>query len=540
MNYNDHSSSDVVELTPERLRAPLPYSRIHYTQELGNSLSNFEGLFSYSPSQPLNLTFAIYRRAAGRSTNRIADINLFNPRLDNWWLLSQTTYESPKVDALLWMLYTTSFSGINGGVVAKDTTTDIFDERLAQTATPNSFDHRTRFDALGEISLSLLSEVERTKLAGYATISARRISANDSAFALYAHPLSTADRFGVSLIQPIGVDLGAFQTRASLRGDIQYLFKKTGCDCSDLSETRISGYGSDSLFLGGNFGVSLSGYVRATLSKLTLGNVSLPDQFFTNFGVDGAMKLTSVLQLSALVNYARDRATLSPSPSETYQIKNIGGFLSLGVPFGKQDSLSARIGYLDRREPEGIVLPPPDSTEVARPYFSSREMHTSSLSGRFDLWIHKFRVSANTNYTPSFTPLSQYTNRDTLRSNLASRINGSFGIYYENELAEGNLRLSFGARTRYMNRMSPALSYDGASDYYIYKGLESFNGVPIRDSRFTQQKFLFDVLISAEVDRRAQINVKLLNILAEDYYTVSLYPRTGFLFVLDVSWAFLD
>ncbi len=540
MNYNDLSSSDAVELTPERLRAPIPYSRLHYSQELSNSLSNFEGLFSYNPSQPVNLTFGIYHRAAGKSRNQIVDINTFNPRVDNWSLLSQTTYESPKIEATLWMLYTTAFSGVNGGVVAKDTTTDIFDERLAQTATANSYDHRTRFDALGEMSLPLLSEKEQTKLAGFATIAARRIFANDSAFALYANPLSTADRLGIALIQPLGFDLGSFQTRALLRGDLQYLTKKTGCDCADLSETRISGYGSDSLSIGGDFGISLAGYLRATLSRLSVGGTKVPEQFFTNFGVDASMKLTSALQLTGLVNYARDRATLSPTPTETYEIKNLGGFLNLNVGLGKHDSLSARIGVLDRREPEGVVIPPTDSTEIARPYFSALEVHTSSISGRFDLWLNKFRFSANANYFPSFTPLSRYTNTDALRADLASRINGSFGVYYENEIAEGNLRLSLGGRVRYINHLSPTIGYDGASDYYVYRGIESFGTLPLHDDRLATSKFLFDVLVSAEIDRRAQLSVKLLNILSQNYYTVSLYPRSGLQFVLDVSWAFLD
>src|SRR6185436_13185691 len=46
LTSTDHAGSDAIDFTLEKFRAPVPYSRFHYTQELSNVMSNFEGLFS--------------------------------------------------------------------------------------------------------------------------------------------------------------------------------------------------------------------------------------------------------------------------------------------------------------------------------------------------------------------------------------------------------------------------------------------------------------------------------------------------------------
>jgi hypothetical protein len=540
-NFSNYSGSDNVEYELERFRAPVPYSRVRFTQELSNAYSNFEGLFSYNPGEPTNLTLALYRRAAGRAPDQVVSATTFNPRVDNWWVRSQGAYHTSAMDASIFFLYTTAFSGLNGGVVKKDSATDIFDAQLAQVATPQSYDHRVRTDVMGELAFSLFSETERTKLAGFATSAARRVVVRDSGFPLWYNPYSAANRYGLMLSQPIGFSLGTFLTRAILRGDLQYLDKaQEGCDCSRVKETRYSGYASDSLFVGGDVGLSLDGYLRATLSQLSLGGASEPDQFLTNFGVSALVKLSRYVDLSTFVSYARDRASLSPSPLETYELKNFGAYANFGVPFSSHDSIALSLGYLSRSEPEGIVPGVLDSTEVPRPYFSSLEMQSSSFRGSLDIFLMRFRIAAKVNYTPEAKPVSPYTNNPALESPMKARTNGIFGIYYENEVAEGNLRLSLGARTRYMSELTPALTYDGASDYFVYKGLEEFNGAPIQDSRLTSRHFMFDIIATTEIDRRAQVNILLLNILGEPYYTVSFYPRTGFLFKIDVTWAFLD
>jgi hypothetical protein len=538
-NFNDFGASDNALLTLEKFLSPTTYSRIRLSQELGNAYSNFEGLFSYNTSEALNLTFALYRRAAGKSPDQVLDEGTFNPRVDSWWIRGQSTYFTPTVDATLFFLYTTAFSGLNGGISIQDSTTDIFDAKLAQVVTPTSYDHRTRVDIMGEFSLSLLSEKERTKLGGFFTKASRRVFANDSAFSGKYAPLTLGDRAGLSLSQPAAVDLGSFTTKALLRGDIQLLHKDDGCACSGIKETRFSGFASDSLFLGGEFGISADGYIRATLSSLSVASEPQPDQFFTNFGVGAAMKLSRYLTVSALYNYARDRASLSPTPTATYSLSNIGGFLRFGVPLAKHDSLAVSVGYLDRNEPEGIVAAS-DTSGLSLPRFSSEEIRSRSIRSTVDLWFSSFRVALGANYSPSVSLVSEYTTNAELRAPISQKINGSAAFFYEDEISEGNLRLSLGLRTRYMNTLSTALTYDGASDYYMYKGVESLGGYPYNDERLTSPKYILDILATAEVDRRAQINILLYNITAEPFYTVSLYPRSGFMFKIDVTWAFLD
>ncbi len=533
----DLAASDDIVYEPEYFSAPLPYSRLHYTQETGEAFSNFEGLFSINASDPLNFTIAVYRRAAGRAQN--PQDFAFNPRVDNWWLRTQASYLTESVNVLLWTFYSSAFSSLNGGLIAEDSLADIFNEQLATVRDNATFEHRTRFDVLARAEFSLLSETERTTLAGYATLAGRRIHSASPIFPLYHLPLVTGERFGATFIQPAALDIGAFQTRATIRADVQHTTKQTDCNCSNIIETRFSGYGADSIFIGGSFGFGASGFVRGTVSKLSIGGMSEAELFLPQFGALGSIELTKALRLSAFINYGRDRASLSPTPTATYELRTLGAFVASDIDVGTSDKLLVAVGYLDRAEPEGILLPPTDSTEVARPYFSSAEISSRSFRTNLDYLIGNFRVSANVNYTPSITPVSRYAT-DSLKSDLDTKLTGSLGVFFEREVAEGTLRLSLGARARYVNKLSPALTYDPASDYYIYQGLESIQGSPMIDTRLTTPKYLFDLLLASEVDRRAQVNVSLLNILSEPFYNVGIYPRAGFQFRIDVTWAFLD
>jgi hypothetical protein len=536
---SDLAASDDIVYEAEFFSAPLPYSRLHYSQETGEAFSNFEGLFSINPSSPLNVTFAVYRRAAGRA--QVPTDLALNPRVDNWWVRTQASYLTDAVNILLWTLYTSAFSGLNGGLVAQDSLADIFNDQLATVRDNATYEHRSRFDALARAEFSLLSETERTTLAGFATLTGRRILSPSSVFPLHYSPLRRAERYGAAFIQPAALTLGAFQTRATVRGDLQHTIKQTGCDCSDVTETRLSAYGSDSIFIGGDFGLGASGFVRGTLSKLDIGGTAAPELFLLQFGALGSLDLTRALRLSAFLNYGRDRASLSPTPMATYELRGLGAFLTSDIDIGVRDRLSVSVGYLDRAEPEGIILPPTDSTEVARPYFSSAEIVSRAFRTNLDYRIGDFRVSANVNYTPAVTSASRYTNSDSLRADPDTKLTGSLGIFFEKEIAEGNLRLSVGARARYMNKISPALTYDPASDYFIYQGLEAHaNNTPLNDARLTTPKYLFDLLLASEVDRRAQINLSLLNVTSEPYYNVAIYPRSGFQFRIDVTWALLD
>lgn len=531
---SDHAASDEIVYEPEYFSAPLPYSRLHYTQETSEGLSNFEGLFSINPSDPLNITLAVYRRAAGR--NQSATDPTFNPRVDHWWMRSQASYLTESVNLLLWTLYTSAFTGLNGGIVARDSLTDIFDQQLATVRDIFAYEHRTRLDALARAEFALVTERERTTLAAYATLAARRLLFIDSLFPSYYRPFTDAERFGAALIQPAALDIGAFKTRLTIRGDIQHIAKYSN---PKITETRLSAYGADSIYIGGDFGFGASGFLRGTLSKLDIGAVSEPELFLIQSGALASLDLTRALRLSAFFNYGRDRASLSPTPAATYEFRGIGAFLISDIDVGVSDKLSVSVGYLDRSEPEGIVLPPADSTETPQPYFSTQAIASRSFRTNLDYLVGDFRVSANANYTPSVSPFSRYTS-DSLRSDLEAKLTGSLGIFFEKEIAEGNLRLSFGARARYVNRISPALAYDPASDYYVYKGRESFGGSPIFDTRLTSPKYLFDALLAAEVDRRAQVNISFLNVTSEPYYNVAIYPRAGFQFRIDVTWAFLD
>lgn len=541
----DHASSDAIDFTLERFRAPIPYSRFHYTQELGNALSNFEGLFSINPSEPMNIALAVYHRSAGRAQDRL-DFT-FDPRVEQWWIRAQGTYDTKAFNALLFMLYTSAFSGMNGGIISRDTVTDIFDEQLASVKDPVPFDHRTRLDILGQLGFSLFSEKERTLLSAYGTTSARRMLGVDSTFPNYYQPLGVADRYGISLMQPAELQIGSFITRATIRGDAEYLTRKSYASLftPDISETRFSALGSDSISLSGLFGISISGYLRETLSKLSVSAVTQPEVLLTNFGLEASAKLTEALKVTAQATYARDRAGLSPTPTATYELKNIGAFVNMNVRFGGRERFALSLGYLDRHEPEGVYLQLLDSTDNnVIPVFSSKDIHTRSIRANMDLWFSYFRYQLYTTFFPSTSPLSSYTSNSVLASDLKQRIQSSMGLYYENEIAEGNLRISAGARVRYMNILSPSLTYDQFSDYYVYRGLpsraDSAGFSLLKDQRLTQPKYIFDILISTVIDQRATVNASFLNILSTPYYNVGLYPRSGFQFKLDVTWAFLD
>lgn len=534
----DHASSDVVNFSLEKFRAPIPYSRFHYTQELGNQLSNFEGLFSINPSEPMNVAVAAYHRSAG--TN-ITDLT-FNPRIEQWWVRGQATYNTKTFDALLFMLYTSAFSGLNGGILARDSsTTDIFDPILSTVKDASPFDHRTRLDVLAQIGLSLFSEKERTQLSTYATTSARRVLGVDSTFPAYYQPLAQAQRYGLSILQPAELQIGSFITRATIRGDVGYLTRYTpGMSLLNVSETRLSALGSDSISLSSLFGISISGYFRGTLSKLSLTNAVAPALFLTNFGVEASAKLTEALKLTAQATYATDRATLSPDPMATYSIKNIGAYINMNVPFGNRERFALSLGYLDRHEPEGVYLQSILGDSVVTPAFSSKDIHTNSIRANMDLWFSYFRYQLYTTFFPTTTPISSYTSNPVLSSDLKQRIQSSMGLYYENEIAEGNLRMGFGARVRYMNLLSPSLTYDPFSDYYVYRGLPARGQAVLIDSRLTTPKYILDLLVSTVIDQRATVNISFLNILSTPYYNVGIYPRGGFQFRVDVTWAFLD
>lgn len=540
----DHASSDAVNFSLEKFRAPIPYSRFHYTQELGSALSNFEGVFSINPSEPMNIALAVYHRSAGTAKTieqKLQDFT-FNPQLEQWWIRGQSTYDTKTFNALLFMLYTSAFSGMNGGIISRDTVTDIFDPQLATVKDALPYDHRTRLDVLGQLGFSLFSEKERTLLSAYATTSVRRLLGRDSTFPHYASDLTQAQRYGVSLLQPATLEIGSFITRATIRGDFGYITRSSeGAVTPSISETRLSAIGSDSISISGLFGISISGFLRGTLSKLSVAGVTQSDLFFTNLGLEASAKLTEALKITAQANYSRDRASLSPSPTATYELKNIGAFANISARFGARERFALSIEYLDRHEPEGVYLQSVDGSDSnVTPVFSSTDIHSTSIRANMDVWFSTFRYSLQTIFFPATIPLANYTTNASLRSDLSQRIQSAMGLYYEDEIAEGNLRMSIGPRVRYMNTLSPSLTYDPFSDYYIYRGLPRRGDTVLNDSRLTQPKFIFDLLVSTTIDQRATVNASFLNVLSTPYYNVGIYPRSGFQFRLDVTWAFLD
>ena len=544
----DHASSDVANFSLEKFRAPIPYSRFHYSYPLagGNELANFEGLFSINPSEPLNIALGVYHRTAGtvsaQGTISAPGDLTFDPYVEQWWVRGQGTYETKKINALLFLLYTSAVSGLNGGIVSGDSTTDIFDPQLGTVRDPSPYDHRTRFDVLAQLGLSLFSENERTLLSAYATTSARQVLGRDSTFPAYAYDLLTAQRYGISLSQPASLQLGDLITRATVRGDGQYLRRSGfGSAVPSITETRLSALGTDSISLSRSFGISLSGYFRETVSNLSVAGLSEPALLLTNFGLEASAKLTEALKVTAQATISKDRASLSPSPTSTYNLRNIGAYVNMNVKFGARERFALAVGYLDRHEPEGVFLQSVDGSDtVVKPVFSSQDIHSSSIRANMDMWFSYFRYSLQATFFPTTVPLSQYIVNPALQSNLTKRIQSATGFYYENEIAEGNLRVSLGIRARYMNTLSPSLTYDPFSDYYIYRGLNARGQAALNDSRLTAATTIFDFIASGTIDQRATVNISLLNLLGTPYYNVAIYPRDGFVFRLDVTWAFLD
>lgn len=564
----DYAASDWMGFTLERFRSPVPYSRIHYAQDLTQSFSNLDGLFSWNPSQPVNLTLALNRRSAGHAPSDIDQS--FNPRIDYWSARAQmswtkylrdlphdSTWTQHKTDSLLatpearrhtldflvWGQYTTGFSGLSGGVASHDSI-DIFTSQLAPMVDPSTYEHRVRIDGLAELDLPLLAEA-RTRLAAYASYESRSTSARDVAFPFWVPLVSAGSRDGLALIQPIDISFGAFLTHATIRGDAEVLEKGAQYNFAQpIKDTRLSATFSDSLALRTAFRISLFGFARTIESNLTETNSPTSSLVLPSVGLTASIGLTEHLAFTASYNYARDRVALSPSPGETYELRNLGGWFDLRVPLSRRDSIALHAGVLDRHEPEGIVLDFASDSAHPHPRFSSADLHTQSANLAVDAYFGGFHIASSLSYFPSVTPLSQYTRAPVLASDLSSRLFGFAGLYYEFEAGEGNLRLTVGPRGRFLDRSSPQLTYDPASDYFVYRGLPP--SMPdtvlqaLNDSRIATPKYILDFLASAEVDRRAQITMSLLNILGAPYYNVSLYPRQGFHWRVDVTWAFLD
>ena len=183
MTGADIAASDALNFTIERFRAPIPFSRINYTQVLSESLSNFEGLFSLNSSRELNVTLGVNRRAAGHAPNSLDPS--FNPRVDLWSVRTLLTYNSflgtihrdstttdhqidsilalpsskeNSIDVLIWGIYTSAFSGLSGGITARDSATDIFDDQLAPVYDQSTYDHRVRMDGIAQVELPLIAQ----------------------------------------------------------------------------------------------------------------------------------------------------------------------------------------------------------------------------------------------------------------------------------------------------------------------------------------------------------------------------------------------
>ncbi|MDP4199499.1 MAG: hypothetical protein Q8902_08010 [Bacteroidota bacterium] len=569
MTGSDYAASDVTNASLERFRAPVPYSRVHYTQDLLRSFSDFDGIFSLNATQGTNITLGVHRRSAGHAP--VPNDLSFDPRADLWsargsmsftkylgTIPHDSTWTQHRIDSLLatsdarrhtldfylWGQYTTAFSGLSGGIASRDSI-DIFNEQLAPMIDPNTFDHRVRMDAIAKLDLPLLAEA-RTTIAAFASGESRRILSADSTFPIWLPELTTGTRYGASLSQPIGLSVGDFLTRAMLRGDIELTSRDSQSTFTpSVRETRLAAMFSDSLALRTALRVSIFGFVRTVESNLSLDGGPVSSLVLPSLGLAASVGVTNALSFSASYHYAKDRAALSPSPDETYQLQNIGAWMDLRVPFSRGDSIAIHAGVLDRHEPEGIVDVIAADSIHAHPRFSNTPLHTQSASAAIDAYVSHFHFGYSLTYFPSLSPMSAYATAFATQNALPRRFFGWAGIYYENELAEGNLRLVAGPRVRFTNTLNPQLTYDPASDYYVYRGwpastVDSATTFPMSDSRINTPKYVIDVLLSAELDRRAQVNLSLLNILSTPYYNVSIYPRPGFHWRLDVTWAFLD
>jgi hypothetical protein len=559
----DPAASDALNFNLERFRAPVPYSRFHYTQVLSQELSNFEGTFSINPSRDMNVAFGVNRRSGGNPPNP-ADPT-FNPRVDLWSTRALLTYNSflgkihrdstttehqvdsilnlpsskkNSVDVLVWGIWTSAFSGLSGGINPQDSGTDIFNAQLAPVYDQSTIDHRARVDGLVQIEWPFLAD-DRTRLSLYGTESQRQIQSPDSTFSPYILQFTKAVRYGIVLEQPIGVTIGHFLTQAKIKGEIQ-TSQRTAMTIFDpgMRDTRLAATFSDSLAFRDNYGIALFGFARGVQDNLTVGSGSISPAFYPSIGFESSIALTQALGFTASYTYERDRAILSPTPNTPYQIRNIGGFFDLRIPLSSNDSIALHAGVLDRHEPEGIILEFLDSLPLAR--FSNADMHTQSAQVSLDMYFNHMHSATTVTYYPTTIPITPYSQNALLASDLKERVFGSTGLYYEREIAEGNLRLSLGGRLRFIDRLDPALTYDPAFDYFVYRGVTAQQGKPLVDPRISSPKGIFDVIIAMEIDRRAHLNMEFLNILSSPYYNVAVYPRPQFLWKLDVTWAFLD
>lgn len=561
----DAATSDVVDLSIERFRTPLPYSRVHYTQDLSRDLANFDGVFSVNPGTSSNVAIGIGRRSAGDQVDRANPV--FNPRTDLWSARAQYSYESflgtlrrdsgmteqqvdsmlasstateQSLDVLVWTNYVNAFMGMNGGIVAETDSSDIFDERLARTRYPFVYEHRVRADGLAQVALPLIAQ-QRTRLSLFGTYVARKIFELDSAAPSYVIPYAAATRFGGSIEQPLAVRFGSFLTRAVLHGEMQFLQKqRKDVPGSELTETRFSAAASDSIAFEGPLGITAYGFFRLTQSNLSTSFAAVTSEVFPSLGLSGSVNIADWVRFTASYNYAKDWAVWSPVPSTTYQLRNLSGFFDTRIAFSRRDSLAIRAGVMDRNEPEGLVYEfPTDSTLTPR--YSNQNLHTQSAHLSLDWYLSYFRFSSALSYFPATTRVSSATSFQEADLPLRLRVTGWAGLFYENEVAEGNLRMSLGARVRWLNRLNPTLTYDPFVDMFVHRGaIATLNRQLLRDARIDQPKALLDILFTSEVDRRAQVNMSFLNILGTPYFTTAIYPRSGFAWRVDVTWAFLD
>lgn len=550
---SDNAGSDLVDMTIERFRSPLPFSRVHYTQVLATGLSNFDGVFSVNTSEAANVMIGVFRRGVGgtRAGTR--------PDIDLWSARAQFTYEHVKsidrkdssvtqtsdekkktFDLLVWFNYINSFAGMSGGIATPSDTEDVFDEQLARVRFPNAYDHRVRLDGLSQMEFFFLGE-EPTRLSLYGTYAGRRFFGRDSATPRLAIDSGYATRYGAALEQPFSLRLGSFMTRAAILGEFQMLSKDAGTlQGNTVTDTRLMAGASDSAVLEGALGLNVYASAKLVQSNVKVGFSDVESRVFPSVGLTGAVDIADWVKFTATYSYAKDWTVQSPSPTTEYQLRNIGGFFDARFRLSRRDSLALHVGILDRNEPEGIVYDMIDDT-TERPRFSDQNVHSQSALLKLDAYFSWFRWSTSLTYFPGAIPVSRFTDNASANVPLNLRFFGWTGLFYENEIAEGNLRMSAGARLRYLDRLSPTLSYDPFADYYHYRGLATdSSGAALRDPRLQQPKGIIDILVSMEIDRRAQVNMSFLNILSTPLYHVQTYPRPGFQWRIDVTWAFLD
>ncbi|HWF45046.1 MAG TPA: hypothetical protein VG537_10425, partial [Candidatus Kapabacteria bacterium] len=459
-------------------------------------------------------------------------------------ILATPAAKRKTLDLLVWGQYTTAFSGQSGGIAARDSI-DIFNSQIAPVYDLNTFDHRVRMDGIAELELPLLAAA-RTKISAYASYESRRILSRDSSFPSFIPNVATGSRFGASLIQPLTISIGNFLTRAVVQGNLEHVAKDSVFTfAAPTSDTRLSATFSDSLALHTAFRAALFGFVRTVQSSLTVGNGPVSTLVLPSLGFSGSIGITDAISLSASYHYAKDRAALSPSPSETYQLQNIGAWADIHIPISRHDSIALHAGVLDRHEPEGIVYDLTSGAVNPQPFFSNAPIHSQSATMALDVYISHYHFASSMTYFPTITPISPYSQIASLTSDLLQRFFGFAGFYYENEVDEDNLRITVGPRTRFFSRLEPQLTYDRASDYFVYEGYaprgDSITDIrKLDDPHVGSPQFVLDFLLSMEVDRRAQVNMSFLNIIGTPYYNVSIYPRSGFHWRLDVTWAFLD